>query len=76
MSMAISFPPTDLSPIRRQAWRRIFGTMAQDARQGLDRSVEEAATLAGMEASEWAAVELRFDQMATMALLCRGAWEG
>jgi hypothetical protein len=95
MSMAISFQSTDLSPVRRQAWRRIFGTMVQDARQRLDRSVETAAGLAGMEASEWAAVEagfipadparlrsmataleLRFDQMATLALLCRGAWEG
>ena len=94
MSMAISFQQADLSPVRRQTWRRIFGTMVQDARQRLDRSIETAAGLAGMETSEWAAVEagfipadparlrsmaaaleLRFDQMATMALLCRGAWE-
>ena len=60
---------------------------------GGGRSVEEAAQLAGMEASEWSAVEagfvpdpaklrpmadaleLRYDRIATMAVLCRDAWE-
>jgi transcriptional regulator with XRE-family HTH domain len=31
--------------------------MVRECRETLDRSVEEAASLAGMESSEWAAVE-------------------
>ena len=36
---------------------RLFGIMIQDVRVFTARSVEEAARLAGMEPSEWAAVE-------------------
>jgi hypothetical protein len=36
---------------------RLFGIMIQDVREFTARSVEEAARLAGMEPSEWAAVE-------------------
>jgi hypothetical protein len=38
-------------------WRRLFGIMIQDVREFTARSVEEAAQLAGMESSEWAALE-------------------
>ena len=38
-------------------WRRQFGIMIQDAREFAARSGEEAAQLAGMEPSVWAAVE-------------------
>jgi hypothetical protein len=39
------------------AWRRMFGVMVWDVREFMGRSVEEAAQLAGMEPSVWAAVE-------------------
>jgi ribosome-binding protein aMBF1 (putative translation factor) len=39
------------------AWRRMFGVMVQDVREFMGHSVEEAAQLAGMEPSVWAAVE-------------------
>jgi transcriptional regulator with XRE-family HTH domain len=35
----------------------MFGGMVQDRREAIGRSVEDAARLAGMESSEWAAVE-------------------
>jgi hypothetical protein len=41
------------------SWRRLFGIMIQDVRELTARSVEEAAQLAGMEPSEWAAIEDR-----------------
>lgn len=45
------------SPVIRNAWRELFGSMIQERREALGLSVEEAARLAGMESSEWAAVE-------------------
>jgi Helix-turn-helix domain len=69
------------------------GNGANQRNPAAGRSVEEAARLAGMEASEWASVEagfvpdpaklrpmadaleLRYDRIATMAVLCRDAWE-
>jgi len=41
----------------RNIWRQLFGSMVQDMREAAGRSVEDAAHLAGMEASEWMAVE-------------------
>ena len=38
-------------------WRQMFGGMVQERRESIGRSAEEAARLAGMESSEWAAVE-------------------
>jgi transcriptional regulator with XRE-family HTH domain len=43
--------------VGRRASRHIFGGMIQERREALGCSVEEAARLAGMESSEWAAVE-------------------
>jgi transcriptional regulator with XRE-family HTH domain len=82
-----------MASIRRQVWRRIFAMMIESARKRLGRSREQAATLAGMESSEWAAIEaghvpadparlramaasleIRFEQMENMVLLCREAW--
>jgi hypothetical protein len=83
----------DLDSMRRLVWGRLFGQCVEMTRQAAGRSVAEAADLAGMEASEWSAVEagfvpdpaklhpmadalaLRYDRIAIMALLCRGAWE-
>lgn len=38
-------------------WRQMFGSMILERREAIGRSVEEAARLAGMESSEWAAIE-------------------
>jgi Helix-turn-helix domain len=83
----------DLRPVRRLVWGRLFGQCVGKTREAAGRSVEEAARLAGMEASEWASVEagfvpdpawlrpmadaleLGYDRIATMAVLCRDAWE-
>jgi len=45
------------SSVSRRAWRQIFGGMIRERREAIGRSLEEAARLAGMESSEWAAVE-------------------
>jgi hypothetical protein len=50
-------PASDSTDILHDTWRRLFGIMIQDVRKFTARSVEEAAHLAGMEPSEWAAVE-------------------
>ena len=47
----------DLLLIQRQALSRLFGNCVEAPRQAGGRSIEEAAHLAGMEASEWSAVE-------------------
>jgi transcriptional regulator with XRE-family HTH domain len=56
MSMHRFVSHTPSSPNRR-AWLAIFGGMIQERREAIGRSVEEAARLAGMESSEWAAIE-------------------
>lgn len=38
-------------------WRQMFGSMILERREAIGRSVEEAAWLAGMASSEWAAIE-------------------
>jgi transcriptional regulator with XRE-family HTH domain len=58
MSMNYYASPAPASTdIFRDAWRQLFGSMVQEMREAAGRSVEEAARLAGMEASEWMAVE-------------------
>ena len=42
---------------RRESWARIFGGLLREARLERGRSVEDAAGAAGMEVSEWEAVE-------------------
>ncbi|MGC1361880.1 MAG: helix-turn-helix domain-containing protein [Silvibacterium sp.] len=95
MSMTYFASQADFSAVRTEAWRRIFGMMIQKTRQATGRSLEESARLAGMESSEWAAVEsgyipadpsrlrsmaaaleIRFEQMATMVFICQSAWKG
>lgn len=89
----IFYGQDDLNPVRRLVWGRLFGQCVGKTREAAGRSVAEAAHLAGMEASEWLAVEAgfvpdpsklrpmadalerRYHRIATMAVLCRGAWE-
>ena len=80
--------------VRRQAWGKMFGHFIQSARKNQGRSLEDTARLAGMEASEWAAIEagyvpldmamlrpmaaaleISYDEIALLAVFCRGAWE-
>ena len=46
-----------LCPDSRMAWGRLFGNCIEKTRIACDRSIEEAARLAGMEVSEWLAIE-------------------
>jgi hypothetical protein len=50
-------PPADSTDTPSCTSLRLFGIMIQDVRVFMARSVEEAARLAGIEPSEWAAVE-------------------
>jgi transcriptional regulator with XRE-family HTH domain len=43
--------------IHRRAWSRMFGSSIREIREAGGQSIEAAACLAGMEISEWAAVE-------------------
>ena len=56
MSMMF-YDQNDLRPVRRQVWGRLFGHCVGKTREAAGCSVEEAARLAGMATSEWAAIE-------------------
>ena len=56
MSMTFYRQPTP-TPVRRQALARLFGKSIEITREARGRSLEEAAGLAGMESSQWAAIE-------------------
>jgi predicted transcriptional regulator len=56
---------------RRQAWGHLFGGLLRDARLERGRSVTDAARAAGMEVSEWEAVEA--GQVPDWAKACRMA---
>ena len=47
----------DLGSVRRLVWGRLFGQCVGKTREAAGRSVEETAHLAGMETSQWAAIE-------------------
>ena len=57
MSTTSVMSQSPLFNVRRQGLRRLFGGMVQDRREMIGRSIEECASLSGMESSEWAAVE-------------------
>jgi hypothetical protein len=52
-----SFNEDALCQVRRMAWGRLFGNCIEETRIACDRSVDEAARLAGMGTSEWLAIE-------------------
>jgi hypothetical protein len=56
MSMMF-YEQDDLPLIRRQAWGRLFGSCIEKAREAGGRSAEETAHLAGMQTSQWLAIE-------------------
>ena len=47
----------NLGLFRRQVWGRLFGSCIEATRMAGGRSAEETARLAGMETSEWLAIE-------------------
>lgn len=57
MNRSASQPSASTLNARRDGLRLLFGSMVQDRRETIQRSVEDAAALAGMESSEWAAIE-------------------
>jgi hypothetical protein len=57
MHRSSSTTATSFASLQRQTWGRLFGSLIQEGRQATGRTVEEAAKLAGMESSEWAAIE-------------------
>lgn len=94
ISMFRSLPPTEFPELRRQIWGRLFGRGIEECRVKAGLSVEEAARLAGMDLSEWVAieqgsvpqttgqlhamadtVEVSYDKLLSLVLLCREAWE-
>jgi transcriptional regulator with XRE-family HTH domain len=94
LNMFASLPSSYLPEVRRQSMGRLFGSCIQEVRKGAGLSVEEAARLSGMAASEWMAVEegsvpqdinqlramagameISFDEISTLVLVCRAAWE-
>lgn len=59
MSMinSVSISPSRFAAIRRRVWGQMFGHLIQGARENAGRSIEEIAQMAGMEVSEWEAIE-------------------
>jgi transcriptional regulator with XRE-family HTH domain len=52
-----SFSAENIAAIRRQSWGRLFGGGIEEARRTAGLSIDQAAEAAGMEASEWRAIE-------------------
>ena len=50
-------PSSRLQELRRQSWGRLFGGAIRKVRESREISVEQAAVLAGMELSDWEAIE-------------------
>ncbi len=93
-NMFASLPPSYLPELRREAWGRLFGLSIRESRKGAGLTIEQAAPLAGIEVSEWEAIEhgyvpqdqnllramaatmeISFDRIAMLVMLCREAWE-
>ena len=55
--LSASISPSRFAAIRRRVWDQMFGQLIQGARETGGRSIEETARLAGMEVSEWEAIE-------------------
>ena len=50
---------TTFTPARHQVYARLFGRCIEKIRESRCQSLEETATLAGMESSEWASYRSR-----------------
>ncbi len=75
MSMIIN-NQEDFNRVNHQVWGQLFGLFIQKGREKGSRSVKEAAGVAGMEQSEWLAVEAgRVPETAAQLLSMAGALE-
>jgi len=94
MTILPSQTPPSASFTLRRFWAGIFARAIEHNRQAIGLSLEDAARLAGMEISEWAAIEsgavpqttaqlhaiaetleVNYDHLLNLVLLCRDAWE-
>jgi hypothetical protein len=57
MSIGYFVPNTPEALLRRESWRRLFADLIEGARRATGRKVRHAARLAGMEITEWLAIE-------------------
>ena len=78
--MFASLPSTYVPELRRQVWGRFFGHGIQAARNESGLSIEEAASLSGMQISEWMAVEdghvpQEIDRLRAMAATLELSWD-
>ena len=78
--MFAPLPPTCVPELRRQAWGRLFGLFIQGRRNEVNMTVEEAAGLSGMTASEWMAIEdghvpQEMDRLRTISASIELAWD-
>jgi hypothetical protein len=79
MSMNYFIPIDPEALIRRETWRRLFADLIEGARRATGRKVRHAARLAGMEITEWLAIEtgykrpgaVEIDQMAPVLGMSR-----
>ena len=83
MSIINSAPlsPSRFSAIRRRIWGQMFGRLIQGVRQTAGCSIEETALLAGMEVSEWEAIEAGYvptdtGRLRSMAGALEMGWTG
>jgi len=80
MKDSASMSPSRFSAIRRRVWGQMFGRLIQGARETVARSIEETALLAGMEVSEWEAIEAGYvptntGRLRAMAGAVEMSWE-
>ena len=65
MSMSYFVPNDPETLVRRESWRRLFAELIEDARRSTGRKVRHAARLAGMEITEWLAIETGYKRPGT-----------
>lgn len=80
MNNSASMSPSRFAAIRRRVWGQMFGRLIQGARETGGRSMEETARLAGMEVSEWEAIEAGYvptdtGRLRAMAGALEMSWE-
>ena len=57
MNNSASMSPSRFAAMRRRVWGQMFGQLIQSSRETAGLSIDETARLAGMEVSEWEAIE-------------------
>jgi len=75
--MFAPLPPTYVPELRRQVWGRLFGRSIEAARTEAGMSIEDGHVPQDIDRlrAMAAALEINFEKLANMVLLCREAWE-